>query len=292
MIAEASRVTMVVAAAAFVSYAAREARSVRITQRDIYLARLPAVFDGLKILHLSDFHLRKSAGFSRVVESAVRGVHANLVAITGDVTCCGHGVKAFQGILAAIKDCMPSVPIFACTGNSEIIYREAGARTLEAIAQSGGVVLRNANTVLEKDGDGLYILGVDDPFTRKDDLDRALEGVPEDGFKMLLAHSPSIALKAARAGIDLMLAGHTHGGQFRLPWIGAVYARTGFRRAISAGLYEGHSLRRAIGLRRGEALRTKLYVSRGIGTSHLPLRFLCPPDLAVLTLRRDAAAGG
>jgi len=149
-------------------------------------------------------------------------------------------------------------------------------------------MLRNENVSVDgPGGERIFVIGVDDPFTNSDDLDRALSGVPKEAFKILLAHSPSIARKAIDAGIDLVLCGHTHGGQFRLPRIGAIYVRTGFRRSISAGLYEGETLWQAVGRSPEQAAYTKIYVSRGIGTSHFPLRFLCPPEIAVLRLRRE-----
>ena len=126
---------------------------------------------------------------------------------------------------------------------------------------------------------------MDDPVNDKDDLAAALRGVPDDRFTLLLMHSPDGIAEAVMRGVDVVLSGHTHGGQVRLPFFGAPHTHTLLGRRMSDGYYAGRRLRRAIGIRPG---RTQLYVTRGLGVSGLALRFLAPPELTLITLRRGA----
>ena len=100
-----------------------------------------------------------------------------------------------------------------------------------------------------------------------------------------LMHSPDGIAEAVVRGVDVVLSGHTHGGQVRLPFYGAPHTHTILGRRMSDGYYAAKRLRRAIGIRPG---RTQLYVTRGLGVSGLALRFLAPPELTLLTLRRGA----
>ena len=131
----------------------------------------------------------------------------------------------------------------------------------------------------------IALAGVDDPVNDKDRLDEALAGIPADLFTLLLMHSPDGIAEAVVRGVDVVLSGHTHGGQIRLPFYGALYTHSLLGRRMSDGYYSRGRLRRAIGIRPG---RTQLYVTRGLGVSGLALRFLTRPELTVITLRRGS----
>jgi predicted MPP superfamily phosphohydrolase len=159
------------------------------------------------------------------------------------------------------------------------------------VEAAGAAVLRSRHVCLHKDGQELWLAGIDYPdapqyrvrerkrstlaqrFRRL--LDAAVTGIPDDGFRILLAHSPDVIRDVARLGVDLMLSGHTHGGQVRFPFIGATVVPSRYGPRYSAGEYRVEG--------------TTLYVSRGLGTVRLPIRFLCRPELAILTLRRTSA---
>ncbi len=273
-------------ATGFLIYSWIEGRRIEITETEINCRRLPSEFDGFTILHLTDLHLRKSRAFASLIMEALNCIRADLVAITGDVTYKTSGLPLVEEVINSLKRQLPDAPIYACTGNGEILHPDAGEKTLEIIKSYGGTVLRNSNAVITKGKSRFYILGVEDPFTHSDDLSKALEGVADDDFKVLLAHSPHIAKEAIQSGIDVMLCGHTHGGQVRMPFFGAIYARTGFKRALSAGLYSGKQLARAAGIQ-GD-VSSKVFISRGLGTSHLPIRFLCKPEMAIIRLRKSS----
>jgi hypothetical protein len=133
-------------------------------------------------------------------------------------------------------------------------------------------ILTNAHKLI---GDGLsswYLVGVDDPRWHCDDLPAALAGVPDDAFKLLLAHSPDILPAAARHRVDLVLAGHTHGGQIRLPWLGPLVTRTRISRRYAWGLTTC-----------GDTL---CHTTSGAGCSFPPVRLDCPQEIVLLELVR------
>ena len=175
--------------------------------------------------------------------------------------------------------------LYAVFGNSE---HKNGVRPhafAEALAAHNITPLLNRHVTLTRGGAQIALVGVDDPVNDKDDLAAALRGVPDDQFTLLLMHSPDGIAEAVTRGVDVVLSGHTHGGQVRLPFFGAPHTHTHLGRRMSDGYYAGRRLRRAIGIRPG---RTQLYVTRGLGVSGLALRFLAPPELTLITLRRGA----
>ena len=175
--------------------------------------------------------------------------------------------------------------MYAVFGNSEHkngVRPYAFSRTL---AEQGIPPLMNRHVRLTRGGAQIALAGVDDPVNDLDRLEDALAGIPADLFTLVLMHSPDGIAEAVVRGVDLVLSGHTHGGQIRLPWYGALYTHSAMGRRMSDGYYSRRRLRRAIGIRPG---RTQLYVTRGIGVSGLALRFLTRPELTVLTLRRGA----
>jgi predicted MPP superfamily phosphohydrolase len=131
--------------------------------------------------------------------------------------------------------------------------------------------LLNEHRRLTWNGADCWLVGLDDVWDGEMDIKAALRGVPEQGFKLLLGHAPDIADEAARHGFDLQLAGHVHGGHLRLPLLGP-FARPRYGVRYLAGIY-------TVG-------RMTMYVSRGLGGA--PLRLMCPPEAAILTLRRRA----
>lgn len=138
-------------------------------------------------------------------------------------------------------------------------------------------VLSNSAVALERGKDRIWVVGVDDPVTARDHLDRALLGTDNGSPRLLLTHSPHPYRHAVRFGLDLLLAGHTHGGQIRLPFLGALYVPS-----------MGFLPRRDYGLHRSG--QTTLIVSGGLGESGLPIRFNIRPEVSLVTLERSPAA--
>ena len=202
----------------------------------------------------------------------------DLVAVTGDLVHTPAGIAPF---LALAQSFQAQDGVYAIFGNSEHkngVRPYAFSRTL---AENGITPLMNQHVLLSRGADKIVLAGVDDPVNDKDDLAEALKDAPGDLFTLLLMHSPDSVAEAVLRGVDVVLSGHTHGGQIRLPWYGPLYTHSHLGRRMSDGYYGRRRLRRAIGIRPG---RTQLYVTRGIGISGLALRFLTRPELTVLTL--------
>jgi predicted MPP superfamily phosphohydrolase len=161
----------------------------------------------------------------------------------------------------------PKHGVFAVLGNHD--HWTDAALITDLFRAEGITVLVNEGMRFEKDGAAFWLAGVDDTMVGLEDLPLALAGSSETEFKLLLAHNPIILRRAARAGVDLVLSGHTHGGQVSLRSDRNAAGRP--RRRLLKGL-----------ARQGE---TQIYVTRGLGTVVLPVRFGCPPEVSLLELR-------
>jgi len=260
--------------------AAVEPYAIETVALDLFAPRLPDAFDGYTIIQVSDLHMRQMGRREKILESLLRGLpQADLVAVTGDLVHTPDGVAPFLELAAAFK---ARDGVYAVFGNSEHkngVRPYALARTL---TENAITPLMNSHRLLTRGDSQIVLAGVDDPVNDKDDIAAALYNTPPDLFTLLLMHSPDPVAEAVLRGVDVVLSGHTHGGQIRLPFFGALYTHSLLGRRMSDGYYSRGRLRRAIGIRPG---RTQLYVTRGIGISGLALRFLTRPELTVITLR-------
>jgi hypothetical protein len=241
-----------------------------ITETDIWLRRLPPAFEGLRIVHLTDIHhslLTPLADIQRAVHLA-NLLRPDLVALTGDYIT--FSPSYIWPVAQALGKLRARLGVYAVLGNHDFhVDPEAIARALRAQRIR---VLRNAHFGVRVRSGKLWLVGVDDLWWGGDDLPAALRGVPALDAKILLCHNPMGVHQAADQGIDLVLSGHTHGGQIRLPVVGSVYGRS----KLGERFVEGWN--RLNG--------TQIYVSRGIGKVLLPVRLGCPPEIACLRLRR------
>jgi predicted MPP superfamily phosphohydrolase len=241
----------------------------RTREVEVPLAGLPAELDGYRIVQLSDLHVSDQLPAERAgawVEAA-NALSPDLVALTGDYIASGteyHGAVAQLFSRLRARD-----GVLAVMGNHD--YFGDGEAFVTALQTRGVRVLRNEGLRLGRGTGGLYVAGVDDTWSGRDDLPRTLADRPDGVPVVLLAHDPDVFHEAKEAGVDLQLSGHTHGGQVAFPglarWVNLAWLMSGY----VAGLY-----------RAGDA---RLYVHRGLGTTGLPLRVAVPPELAVLTLR-------
>lgn len=241
-----------------------------ITQTDIWLRRLGAAHDGLRIVHLTDIH----HSLFTPLEDVERAVHlANLlrpdvVALTGDYV--SFSPSYIWPVARALGKLRARLGLFAILGNHDFqVDPEEITRALRAQRIR---VLRNSHCALRARSSRLWMIGVDDLWWGADDLAAALKSVPARELKILLCHNPLGIRQAAGHGIDFVLSGHTHGGQVRLPVVGSVYGRS----KLGERFVEGWN--RLDG--------TQIYVNRGIGKVLVPLRYDCPPEIACLRLRR------
>ncbi len=250
---------------------------------ELSVPRLPQAFDGYTVTQISDLHTSNYGVRERRLAAMLADLPpADLITITGDLIHTPRGTEPFLKLAESFRS---RDGVYAIFGNSEHkngVRPHAFARTL---AENGITPLLNSHVLLERGGAQIALAGVDDPVNDKDDLSQALSGIPGDLFTLLMMHSPHGIAEAVVRGVDVVLSGHTHGGQVKLPWFGALYTHNPLGRRMSDGYYAGKRLRNIIGIRPG---RTQLYVTRGLGISGLALRFLCRPEFTRLTLRRGS----
>jgi predicted MPP superfamily phosphohydrolase len=163
--------------------------------------------------------------------------------------------------------------VFAVLGNHD--FHVDPDKVTRALAAQRIHVLRNSHCALNVGGATLWMIGVDDIWWRAANLPAAMHRIPARDTKILLCHNPRGVRRAAERGIDLVLSGHTHGGQVRLPVVGSIYGRSKFGRRFIEGW------NRLDG--------TQIYINRGIGKVLVPVRLGCPAEIACLRLRRAAS---
>lgn len=250
-----------------------------IERIELRFRNLPSWADGMKIVHLSDLHLNKFVPECEQVVEAVNAENADLVALTGDFVNSGpSSPDTVCRMLAGIRSRLGG---FAVLGNWEYKYIRVGRDLASELADAGFRLLVNECVPLREGEAPVCIAGIDDSIFGAPDLEHTLADAPEDAFTILLTHEPYVARLALEdshaerctAGkVDLFLAGHTHGGQIRLPLIWKFFLPRACGGFIG-GLYK-----------LGDA---RLYVNRGLGAvGLLPFRFRCPPEIAVITLRK------
>ena len=246
------------------------AARVIVNRNPVPLPGLPPSFDGFTILHLSDLHADMSqAALLRAAELASR-LKYDLCVFTGDFRGRTHGdfIPTLE-VIARLRDALQG-EIYAVLGNHDSITM---VPDLEAL---GVNFLLNESIAIQRGGDTVYLAGVDDAhFYRADNIEKAAADIPEECISILLSHTPEIYRQAAHAGFDLMLSGHTHGGQICLPGGVPILLEADLPRALGAGFWRHEGL---VG-----------YTSVGVGSSVVPVRFNNRPEI---TLHRLVGAGG
>jgi predicted MPP superfamily phosphohydrolase len=250
----------------FWNRAVRNYFDIQVVRNEVRLANLPPEFDGYTILQLTDLHADLHPDFPACVKAVIEPLEYDCLALTGDYRTCIFGDHS--GATAATIDIVSQVesPIFAILGNHDCLAK------VPAMEAAGIRFLLNEHVVLRRGEAELYLIGIDDPnFYQSHSFERALKGVPADATKVLLSHSPQTYAVAADAGIDLLLAGHTHGGQICLPGGYIIMHDGSSPRHLLAGRWTERQLQG--------------YTSRGTGASGLPVRLNCPSEVTLHTLR-------
>lgn len=246
---------------------------------DIHLPSLPSALDGLSICHLSDTHFTHFGILEKKLLDALSAIRPDVCVITGDIADSPEGFEVLRRVLGAVDS---PLGLYAVLGNGELRLNIPSSELSRELGSVGLILLDNRHVNLSISGVNLSIIGVSDPFEGVDDLNAAMMDVPEEGFRVLLAHSPDILMQLGNHQVDLILAGHTHGGQVRLPILGALWLHCRHNLGLSSGLFPPERLSKALGF---DVSGCHLYISRGIGSGTLRPRLLCSPELAVLRLR-------
>ncbi len=242
---------------------------IEVSQHRIRLGGLPEGLRDLRIVQLTDIHHGLYLPLQAVMDAVALAnrLEPDIAVLTGDfITYSRAYIQPVAETLAGLRARLGS---YAVLGNHD--FRVGADAVTRALRREGIHVLRNQHSVVRVRGQALLLAGVDDLHYGAD-LARAMRGIRSDTATLLLSHQPGILRQAARARVGLVLSGHTHGGQVRLP---ARAGRDGFagRRRFQSGLDAMGS--------------TQIYVSRGIGTVVVPLRYRCPAEIPLFHLEPE-----
>lgn len=249
--------------------ALNEASQLTVEQLTINLPRLPKKFDGWRVVQLSDIHHSPFTNTDQIEESVriANELKPDIIVLTGDYV--SHEAEYVAPVAEMLGKLTAPHGVFAVLGNHD---HWTDAEMLTDLFRAENIkVLINEGFHFEIDGEAIWICGVDDMMVGLHDLDLALAGAREDEFKFLLCHNPAILRHAERKGVDFIVSGHTHGGQIRL-------------RQNEENLIMPRNRRASGLLEKGD---TQIYISRGIGTVVLPVRYQCPPEVSLLELRSN-----
>lgn len=219
------------------------------------------------LVHITDIHISPWA-LPSTYEPAVKFINSlepDYIAITGDFVT--HFKELIPGCSRVLSGLKADEGVMGVLGNHDY-WIDSGYLT-ECLKDAGVDMLINRSRV-SKNGCMLTFLGVDDPFTHHDNLTSSLQDIPDSQIKVLLSHSPDIIEKAAELGVNLILVGHTHGGQVRFPFVGAIYIPSRFGTRYDKGWFREKN--------------TQMYVNKGLGGIFPPVRFLCRREIAVMNL--------
>jgi predicted MPP superfamily phosphohydrolase len=247
--------------------ARRNAESIVVRRDHLRFAELPPAFDGFTILHISDLHADMNEVAMGNLIQLVGGMQYDLCVLTGDYRGKTFGpfepaLEWMAKVRAQLKE-----PIFGVLGNHDTIQM---VPTMEAMGIR--ILLNECETIVRGD-QRIYLAGIDDAhFYRVDNIEKAASQIPKSAFSMLLSHTPEVYRQAAHANFNLMLSGHTHGGQICLPGSIPIKLEAVLPRRMGAGAWRYQTM---IG-----------YTSVGAGSSVLPVRLNCPPEITLHCLRR------
>jgi uncharacterized protein len=236
---------------------------------DIRVRGLDPKFDGYTIAQLSDLHIGAfTPGWwgKRWIDAA-NAAGADAVVVTGDMVT--SGVAFHQDIAELVSGLKGKDGVYVIMGNHD--YFGEGEPLVSLLISSGARVLRNEGIVLEREGAQLFLAGIDDTWTKRANLDRALEARPEGVPTVLLAHDPDRFPQAVERKVDVVLSGHTHGGQIAMPFLGRFINASKLAHRYHIGVYKKDD--------------ATLYVHGGLGTTGPPMRLGVAPSIALITLR-------
>jgi uncharacterized protein len=247
--------------------ARRNAQRILIKYNEVWFKGLPPLFEDFTILHISDLHADMNKVAMKNLVKLLGGTQYDLCVLTGDYR--GETFGPFQAALDGVAQLRAHLkePIYAVLGNHDTIQMVPG---LEAMGIR--VLLNECETIVRGDQQ-IYLAGIDDAhFFRVDNIEKAALQIPHGEFSILLSHTPEIYRQAAHADFNLLLSGHTHGGQICLPGSIPIKLEAVLPRRMGAGAWQYHNMTG--------------YTSVGAGSSVVPVRLNCPPEITLHRLRR------
>ena len=246
----------------------RNAAKVELRHNLIRAPRLPKAFDGFTILQISDTHIEVSEPAMERMIQLLKDVRYDICILTGDYRAKTWG--PYDAALAGMAEVCAGLkgPVYGLLGNHDTICMVPGLEDM------GVRMLLNETDIIERGGERIHLAGIDDAhFYRVDNIEKAAEKIPHEAFSILATHTPEIYRQAAHADFDVLLSGHTHGGQICLPGGVPLTLSAVLPRDLGAGPWRHHDM---IG-----------YTSVGAGSSVVPVRFNCPPEITLHRLCRS-----
>jgi uncharacterized protein len=260
-----------------------------ISEKDIISDNIQEDIEGFTILHLADFHLEKNKGKHLInFFDQLEKRKFDAIVLTGDYIENTTGFDNLEKILDKMNDLKPKYGIFACLGNHDyfhfsrkdfvlvryVVEEQNNIKQLKDILEKNGVeILIDNNQVIKTQKGSINFVGIDEYVSGRFSVPVAMDNVDKKGFTVLISHAPDIVFHLAPFKVDLVLSGHTHGGQIKLPFIGTIIKRTKLTRKQASGLFKYKG--------------TYVHVTQGLGSSpKAMIRFLCSPEMAILTLKR------
>jgi predicted MPP superfamily phosphohydrolase len=240
----------------------RNAKQVRVTHNIIKSSRLPTSFQGFTLLQISDPHVDMNLEVMQQIESLIDRLHYDVCVLTGDYRGKTFGsIDATLKAMAHLRDALKG-PVYGVLGNHDTIAM------VPALECMGIRMLLNEKDMIERGHQRIHISGIDDAhFYQVDNIEKAAAGIPHNEFSILISHTPEIYRHAAHAGFDVLISGHTHGGQICLPGGIPLTLDSKLPRHMGSGSWTYQDM---IG-----------YTSRGAGSSVVPVRFNCPPEITL-----------
>ena len=244
----------------------RNAEHIQVQSNTVRSRELPEPFDGFTILHISDMHVDMNEGAMRHLTELLPELSYDICVLTGDFR--GRTFGPFDATLDGLARVRSHVtaPVYGVLGNHDTICMVPGLETM------GIRMLLNEGEPIVRGGQRIYLAGIDDAhYYRVDNIEKAASEIPDEAFSILLSHTPEIYRQAAHAGFDLLLSGHTHGGQICLPGSIPLTLDSVLPRHMGSGAWEYHDMTG--------------YTSVGVGSCIVAVRINCPPTITLHRLQ-------
>jgi uncharacterized protein len=246
----------------------RNTERIRVQHNNVVSRKLPYAFHDFTILHISDLHVDMNEGAMRRLEELTAELSYDLCVLTGDYRGPTHGSydAALDG-MSRVRSRLKN-PVYGVLGNHDTI------RMVPGLEEMGIRMLLNESVAISRGDQSVYLAGIDDAhYFRAGDIGKSVSGVPQDSFSILLSHTPEVYREAAEAGIDLLLSGHTHGGQICLPGSIPITLDSVLPRRMGSGAWKYQAM--------------DGYTSVGVGTSIVAVRINCFPEITLHHLRQN-----
>ena len=265
---------------AFVIWVAYENSTVQLNTINIKSDKLPDSFDGYKIAHISDLHNTEFGKTDGKLINLLKEAKPNLIAITGDMLDTRR--DGFEYDVEFVKQAVNIAPCFFVTGNHEGKSPNYAALKKELI-DAGVAIIDDEKIDVKRSGETITLLGINDPLFKTDGFSGNSRTITEQrltslsidksSYNVLLSHRPEMLDLYEKYGLDVVLCGHAHGGQFRIPFVGGLFApNQGAFPKYDSGLYTKNG--------------TNMIVSRGVGKSIIPFRINNPPEIIIIELNK------